>query len=193
MQNYSAAIEALLFVVGDDGLSFENIEKQLDISHNETVTALKELNNKYQADDTGICLIQTAKRFKLATKKEYTDVVGKYAQSEIASKLSQAALEILAIIAYKQPITRLDIEDIRGVQSSGPLHKLLLYDLIKEAGRMAIPGQPIIYETTDYFLDYFGLRALSDLPKINNDIIENNEARNLFFESFQLSFDDLVE
>lgn len=187
------AIEALLFVVANEGLSIDELSKQLDITHNDVIETLKAIEEKYKQDNSGIHMIQTANRIKLATKKEYAPIIENYAQSEIATKLSQAALEILAIIAYKQPVTRLDIEDIRGVQSTGPLHKLIMYDLIEEAGRLDLPGKPIIYRTTDYFLDYFGLVDIDDLPKINEEVIENNEARDLFFESFQLTIEDIVD
>ena len=193
MKNNMGAIEALLFVVANEGLSIDELSKQLDITHNDVIETLKAIEEKYKQDNSGIHMIQTANRIKLATKKEYAPIIENYAQSEIATKLSQAALEILAIIAYKQPVTRLDIEDIRGVQSTGPLHKLIMYDLIEEAGRLDLPGKPIIYRTTDYFLDYFGLVDIDDLPKINEEVIENNEARDLFFESFQLTIEDIVD
>lgn len=125
-------------------------------------------------------------------KKEYAEVIKSYAISPLSTNLSQAALETLAIIAYKQPLTRMEIDEIRGVQTSGALQKLTLRGLIEEKGRVEGPGRAILYGTSRYFLDYFGLKKLSELPKISD--LEQEPAENesdLFFEQFNQQFIDI--
>lgn len=188
-----AAIEALLFVAGDEGLSLEEMGSLLETSTQTVYAELMKLQEKYKSNESGLTLLEVGNRFELATKKEYSSVVKKYASSPFATNLSQAALETLAIIAYKQPITRMEIDEIRGVQSSGSLQKLVLRGLIKEQGRVETPGRPILYGTTDYFMDYFGLKKLSELPDISELDIENEEKEtDLFFERFNEQFNDAV-
>ena len=126
--------------------------------------------------------------FKKASLKSYIE---KYAVSPYSSQLSQASLETLAIIAYKQPVTRVDIESIRGVQSSGSIQKLLLRDLIEEAGRLETPGRPKLYKTTAYFMDYFGLESLDALPDASDLLdLDSEEANQLFRDNHDL-FEEL--
>ncbi|MBM6613712.1 SMC-Scp complex subunit ScpB [Desemzia sp. RIT804] len=186
-----AAIEALLFVAGDEGLSLEEIATLLETSTQKVYAELMKLQEKYKINESGLTLLEVGNRFELATKKEFSMVVKKYAASPFATNLSQAALETLAIIAYKQPITRMEIDEIRGVQSSGSLQKLVLRGLIKERGRVETPGRPILYGTTDYFMDYFGLKEMSELPDITELDMENEEKEtDLFFERFNEQFTD---
>ena len=188
-----AAIEALLFVAGDEGLSLEEIASLLETSTQTVYAELMKLQGKYKTNESGLTLLEVGNRFELATKKEYSTVVKKYAASPFATNLSQAALETLAITAYKQPITRMEIDEIRGVQSSGSLQKLVLRGLIKERGRVETPGRPILYGTTDYFMDYFGLKELSELPDITELSMEKDEKEtDLFFERFNEQFNDAV-
>lgn len=188
-----AAIEALLFVAGDEGLSLEEIATLLETSTQTVYAELMKLQGKYKADESGLTLLEVGNRFELATKKEHSMVVKKYAASPFATNLSQAALETLAIIAYKQPITRMEIDEIRGVQSSGSLQKLVLRGLIKETGRVETPGRPILYGTSDYFMDYFGLKKLSELPDITELDMENEEKEtDLYFERFSEQFNDTM-
>lgn len=187
-----AAIEALLFVAGDEGLSLEELSTLLEQSTQEVYTALMQLQQKHELETSGLTLLEVGNRFELATKKEYSAVVKKYAVSPFATSLSQAALETLAIIAYKQPVTRMEIDEIRGVHSSGSLHKLGLRGLIEEKGRVEAPGRPIIYGTTNYFMDYFGLKELTELPDISE--LESEEEENeteLFYERFTQQFAEL--
>ena len=156
-------IEALLFVAGDEGLSSKELAHLLEGDEAGLAADLEALQKQLDERESALQIIFTAGTYKLASRKEYSPLIEKYAQSSYSSRLSQAALEILAVIAYKQPVTRLDIEDIRGVSSSGPIQKLLLHDLIKEDGRLDAPGRPILYRTTSAFLDVFGLHSLDDL------------------------------
>ncbi|MER2293987.1 MAG: SMC-Scp complex subunit ScpB [Desemzia incerta] len=186
-----ATIEALLFVAGDEGLSLEEAASLLESTTQEVYAALMKLQQKYKSRDSGLTLLEVGNRFELATKKDYSAVIKKYAASPYATNLSQAALETLAIVAYKQPITRMEIDEIRGVQSSGSLQKLVLRGLVQEKGRVETPGRPILYGTTEYFMDYFGLKELGDLPDISELGVENEEKEtDLFFESFSEQFNE---
>lgn len=187
-----AAIEALLFVAGDEGLSLEEMSTLLETSTQEVYAALMQLQQKYKTAASGLTLLEVGDRFELATKKEFSAVVKKYAVSPFATSLSQAALETLAIIAYKQPVTRMEVDEIRGVQSSGSIHKLVLRGLIEEKGRIEAPGRPIIYGTTDYFMDYFGLKALTELPDISElEAEEEEDETELFYERFTKQLADM--
>lgn len=186
-----STIEALLFVAGDEGLSLEEAASLLESTTQEVYAALMKLQQKYKSRDSGLTLLEVGNRFELATKKDYSAVIKKYAASPYATNLSQAALETLAIVAYKQPITRMEIDEIRGVQSSGSLQKLVLRGLVQEKGRVETPGRPILYGTTEYFMDYFGLKELGDLPDISELGVENEEKEtDLFFERFSEQFNE---
>ena len=120
-------------------------------------------------------LIHAEERYKLVTKPALAELVKKYLNSNNITELTGAALETLAIIAYKQPITRIDVDEIRGVQSSSMIQRLQLLELIKENGRLDAPGRPILYVTTDKFLDYFGLESLDQLPELDEEKQEDEE------------------
>ena len=140
---------------------------------------LDEMQNEYEEEKRGIKLISINGEFQLVTKAENSDYIQKLLRKNKRQSLSQASLESLAIIAYKQPITRVDIDEIRGVKSESALQRLLEKDLIKEVGRLEVPGRPILFGTTDEFLRQFGLKELNELPSLDlyddkeNDIIEN--------------------
>lgn len=142
------------------------------------------LEKKYQATlDSALHIFETEDHFVLTTKKELAPLLKKYAQGS-SNTLSQAAVETLAIIAYKQPITRTEIEQIRGVQASGPVQRLVAHKLIEEKGRVEGPGRPILYGTTGYFLDYFGLKDLTELPDTQEleNALKDDESLDLFFD-----------
>lgn len=179
--NKEAALESLLFVAGDEGLSTEEIMSLLQVTPLEAHHLISQLNERYDSQaDTGLTIIETRQRFQLATKKDYSELIRRYATSPFSSHLSQAALETLAIVAYKQPITRIEIDEIRGVQSSGMLQRLLIRGLVKENGRAETPGRPIIYGTTDYFMNYFGLKDLDELPSAEALFEMQDESFDLF-------------
>lgn len=165
MENKMGAIESLLFIAGDEGLTLEELTALLEISPLEAHNLIIGLKQAYEVNDaSGLTIIETRNRYQLATKREYSELIKQYAVSPFTSHLSQAALETLAIVAYKQPITRIEIDEIRGVQSSNMIQRLVLRGLVKELGRAETPGRPIIYGTSEYFMNYFGLKDLEDLP-----------------------------
>ena len=173
--NLKAVLEGLLFVVGDDGLDLEYISKILEISKEETKELIKELQNDYQSDSRGIRIDFLGDKLKLTTKKEHNMYYQKLLTTEDNTTLSQAALETLAIIAYHQPITRVEVDEMRGVNNSWVIRKLVAKGLVKEVGKSTMPGRPNLYGTTSDFLDYFGLATINDLPKLPSDEVDNDE------------------
>ena len=174
-----SALEGLLFVIGDEGLTLKDISNVLEISEDESKKIIKELYNELNQDNRGIALEYFGEKFKLTTKKEHAKYFEKLVQNEQNNKLSDAALEVLSIIAYSGPITRVDIDKIRGVSSAYIVRKLVLKNLIEECGKSEDIGRPMLYNVTNQFLNYFGLGSIKELPEIKkNKKKENND--NLF-------------
>ncbi len=173
--NKMAVLEGLLFVVGEDGLTINQIVDILEITNEEAKELVSSLKEKYESETSGIRINFLGNTFKLTTKSEHREYYQKLIENPETNVLSQAALETLAIIAYNQPITRIDVDEIRGVGSSHIIRKLVAKGLIKEAGRSDAIGRPILYKTTSEFLDYFGLATMEDLPKMQEFIEDNTE------------------
>lgn len=191
-----SVIEGLLFVAGDEGLDAAQIAEITEQETKVVKETIRELQEDYKTGDRGLQIIETGGAFKLASLPEHAIYFERMAASPSRSALSQAALETLSIIVYKQPITRVEIEEIRGVKSDRALHTLVAKELIKEVGRAEAVGRPILYGTTKLFLDYFGLNSLDDLPETTSFETEYNleeETRLLFerLEGRQLTIDDL--
>ena len=181
--NLKAVLEGLLFVAGDEGLSKEKLLKILDISEEEFKQIVTQFIGDLKSDERGLTLEEYNDNYKLVTKKEHADYYKLLVDAENSDTLSTAALETLAIIAYNQPITRLMVDEIRGVSSVYVMRRLILKNLIKEVGKSELPGRPILYGVTDQFLDYFGLKSLDDLPKI--DSTEPTVTKNLFTSRYK--------
>ncbi|MFH0912893.1 MAG: SMC-Scp complex subunit ScpB [Candidatus Omnitrophota bacterium] len=164
--NIKAAIEAMLFS-SEKPLVLEQIKSALDgISTNEIRAGIEELGQDYEKANRGIRIIEIAGGFQMITAPVFISFLKKLYKKQRAEKLSVPALETLAIIAYKQPVTRLDIESIRNVNADGMMKGLLDKDLIRVTGRRKAPGRPKVYGTTRQFLEHFGLKSLEELPKI---------------------------
>ena len=168
-----AVLEGLLFVVGEEGLTFEQIEDVLDITEEEAKELLMNLKKEYEDDSRGLRIDFLGNRFKLTTKFEHRNYYQKLIENPETNVLSQSALETLAIIAYNEPITRIQVDNLRGVGSVQMIRKLVAKGFIKEVGRSDLPGRPILYETTSDFLDYFGLSTIEDLPDMRAFLEEN--------------------
>ncbi|MDM5189763.1 SMC-Scp complex subunit ScpB [Bacillus sp. DX4.1] len=179
-----AIIEGLLFVAGDEGIYPEQIAKVLEIEKKDVIEIVEEMQRECESVQRGLQIVQYAKVYRLATKKEHATYYQKLMDTPTAASLSQAALETLAIVAYRQPITRTEMEEIRGVKTDRALQTLVSHLLIKETGRAEGPGRPILYGTTKEFLDTFGMRTLEELPSLSEENEEMNEA-DLFFGSLQ--------
>ena len=167
-----AVLEGLLFVVGEDGLTLDQIEDVLEIGEEESRNLIMELKKDYEDESRGLRIDFLGNRFKFTTKFEHKEYYQKLIENPETNFLSQAALETLAIVAYNEPITRVQVDEIRGVGSSNIMRRLVAKGFIKESGRSDLPGRPILYETTHEFLDYFGLSSIEELPKID-DILKN--------------------
>lgn len=192
--NKIAILEGLLFVVGEEGLTLNQIMEILDLTNNEAKELVSALKEKYDSETSGIRINFLGNTFKLTTKKEHREYFQKLIETPESNVLSQAALETLAIIAYNPSITRIQVDEIRGVSSGQMIRKLVAKGLIKESGRSEMPGRPILYQTTSEFLDYFGLATIEDLPKIEQFIEENNtEETDLYHSKYQESTLEKVE
>lgn len=174
-------IEGLIFVVGDEGLTIEQLELVLEEPKKDIVLAIDKLIDKYDNDNSMIELSMCGNILKFLTKSTLYPYLDKLFTNTKSSVLSQSALETLAIIAYKQPIERSEIEEIRGVGADQMIRKLMARNLIKEAGRSEAPGRPFLYEVTDLFMESFKLVSLDELPDLPMYIDEEQE--NLFNES----------
>lgn len=173
----SAKIEGLLFV--SSGLvSVNQLAKALDLTETAVEAQLLVLDQHYKTNGHGLRLMRVKSRVQLTTAPEISKTVETYLDLESTSTLSQAALETLAIIAYKQPVTRPEVDVIRGVNSDGVMRTLLSKGLIEELGRADTPGRPIFYGTSPEFLQYFGLESLDMLPFIDFDALEENHEDN---------------
>lgn len=159
-------LEGLLFAVGDEGITPAQVEYVLEVNKDEVTSLLLELKDRYQNISSGVTIIEVAGVYKMTTKKEHAPYLKRLIQNPHQRGLSNAALEVLAIVAYRQPITRHEIENIRGASSDNVLRKLLNFSLIEEGGRLEGPGRPILFKTTDEFLDYFGIKTLEELPEL---------------------------
>lgn len=174
-----AALEGLLFLSGEDGISFQKLKDILEIDENELNELLNNLNNKYIDSTSGLKLVKYDNYYKITTKEEHRDYYKKLVTIEDESILSQACLETLAIIAYNGPITRIQVDEIRGINSSHMIRRLIAKNLIEDVGKADLPGRPHLYQVTKDFLDYFGLESIKDLPIIEEKEVEDVET-NLF-------------
>ncbi len=174
--NMIGVLEGILFVVGDEGVTLKQVCEILNIDEEEAKRLLLELKSSYEKDDRGIRISYLGDAFKLTTKKEHKEYYQKLIENPDSNTLSGPALEILAIIAYNQPITRVEIDQMRGTQSSHMLRKLVAKGLVKTCGKSTMPGRPNLYATTSEFLDYFGLPTINDLPKIETTKEEETES-----------------
>ncbi len=165
-QERLGVLEGLLFAVGDEGISAQQLEYVLEVNEVEIKSLFIDLKERYASISSGIDIIEVAGVYKMTTKKDHAIYLKRLIQNPNQRGLSNAALEVLAIIAYRQPITRHEIENIRGASSDNVLRKLLTFSLIEEAGRLEGPGRPILFRTTDDFLDYFGIKTLEELPEL---------------------------
>ncbi len=179
------ALEGLLFVVGDDGLTLEQMLEILEIDHDEALMLINKLKDSYEDNKRGLRIHFLGNTFKLTTKSEHKKYYEKLLVNEDNNRLSNNALETLAIVAYNEPITRIEVDDIRGVQSGPMIRKLVAKGLLKECGKSDLAGRPILYKTTSEFLDYFGLSDISELPKINSSEKSNNEDVDLYKSKYE--------
>jgi len=178
--NLLGVLEGILFVTGDEGITLEQICEILNINIEEAKSLLMELKKSYDTENHGIRISYLGNAFKLTTKKEHKEYYQKLIENPNTNTLSQAALEVLAIIAYNQPITRVEIDEMRGVNNAHMIRKLVAKGFVKETGKSKLPGRPNLYGTTSEFLDYFGLSSIKDLPTISKEEQDIEEDEELF-------------
>jgi segregation and condensation protein B len=166
-----AAAEAILFAMGDS-VTISDLAKALEMTDKDVVRVIAALQTKYDADDSGIRITELADAVQLCTKTEYYEYLIRLASAPQRLRLTDTVLETLSIIAYKQPVTKAEIEAIRGVNSDFAVDKLLGYGFIMELGRKDAPGKPILFGTTEQFLRSFGVKSIEELPSVNDTQIE---------------------
>ena len=175
-----AILEGLLFLCGDDGLSIEQAAASMDATEEYVTELFDDLQKYYLQESRGIEIARFGEKYRFLAKASIHDAAKKLFQTSTEAKLSNAALETLAIIAYKQPITRVEIEEIRGVGADVMLRKLVARGLIQEDGRSEAAGRPILYSVTDEFLDSFKLLSLDELPELPQFGTEDADNGELF-------------
>ena len=183
--NKLGVLEGLLFVVGDEGITLEAIMDIMKVSETEAKSLLNELKKRYDSPEYGLRISYLADAFKLTTKKEHKEYYQKLISNPESNELGNAALETLAIIAYNGPITRLEIDELRGVSTSYTLRKLLAKDLVNVCGKGDLPGRPNLYGVTKNFLDFFGLGRIEDLPKVTESISQKREDEDLYMTMYK--------
>jgi len=180
MENLKQNIEALIFT-SEQSITIGEMQSALKAVHGWEVTTdnvkqiIAELTTKYENDDYAFELVEIASGFRFLSKKEYYPVVNTMLQINSKKRLTTAALETLAIIAYKQPVSKSEIENIRGVNCDYSIQKLLEKELINIQGKGDGPGKPILYGISKVFMDHFGLRSAKDLPKLKDVVLDENE------------------
>ncbi len=185
MSEKAAAVEAILFAAGES-VAFSDLLEALELSEDELTACIKELNERYR--EGGIQLIRVGTDYQLTTNKAYYEYVRRIMEPKRQMPLSHAALEVLSVVAYKQPVTRGQIDYIRGVDSSSSMSRLIASELIETVGTSDAPGRPSLYGTTKEFLRVFGLEDLKDLPELGEF-----EKELELMEVDQLSIDDEQE
>ena len=164
-KKYIAVAQAVLFAAAEP-LEYTKLASVIGVDDEKMLLILDELSKKLNEEDSGICLLQLDTKYQLCSKKEYVEEIRTILDLKRNSPLSQAAFEVLAIIAYNQPITKPYIEQIRGVDCSGVVNTLCQKELIEEKGRLDVPGRPVLYGTTANFLRCFSINSLDELPEL---------------------------
>lgn len=165
MKDVESIIEAILFAAGD-AVSSERLQLVLNISTKQLTEHMKSLSNKYDFERRGIMLVKMENKYQLCTRPEYAEYIRKTTETRRQPSLSQAALEVLSVIAYRQPVTKAYIEQVRGVDSSNTVNSLVEKGLVEENGRLDVPGRPMLFKTTSVFLRAFSISSISELPTL---------------------------
>lgn len=168
-------IESVLFTMGES-VEVDKIAKCLETDVEKTKEVIHHMMKKYEKEDRGIRIIELGDSFQMCTKKEMYEYLIRIAKQPKPQTLTDVALETLSIIAYKQPVTKLEIEKIRGVKSDHAVNKLIEYNLVAEIGRLDVPGRPILFGTTEEFLRRFSVQSIDELPGINPEKVEDFKA-----------------
>lgn len=180
------AIEAILFTMGES-VELSKIATAIEHDDKTTEKIIHQMMDKYETEDRGVRIIELDGSFQMCTKKEMYDYLIRIAKQPKRHVLTEVLLETLSIIAYKQPVTKLEIEKIRGVKSDHAVNKLVEYNLVEEKGRLDAPGRPLLFGTSEEFLRRFGIQSTDELPNLNSEQIESFKAE--AEEEIQLKLD----
>lgn len=175
IKEMEAIVEAILFTMGES-VEVGRIAKVIEQDVETTRKIIHNLKDKYESEDRGICIIELEDSFQMCTKKEMYEYLIRIAKQPKRYVLTDVVLETLSIIAYKQPITKLEIERIRGVKSDHAVNKLIEYNLVTEVGRLDSPGRPILFGTTEEFLRRFSIQSVEELPGVAPEKVEDFKA-----------------
>lgn len=170
-KNYEAIIEAILFTMGES-VELEKIANAVELDKKATKEIIAALQQKYEDENRGIAIMELEDSYQMCTKNEMYEYLIRIAKQPKKRVLTDVLLETLSIIAYKQPITKAEIEKIRGVSSDHAVSKLVEYNLVHEVGRLDAPGRPMLFGTTEDFLRSFGVHSIDELPVLNDDLVE---------------------
>lgn len=197
-QKLKSIIEGLLFMAGDEGLTKRQLADILELDADFASELVYDLQRDLEREERGVQIAEVASAYRMTTHPDHTAYFERITYTPTRAQLSQAALETLSIVAYRQPITRIDIEEIRGVKSDRAIQSLVSKDLIEEVGRADAIGRPILYGTTKSFLDYFGLASIRELPEPKQVDAEDalDEQTQMLFERLdgrQMTIDELKE
>ena len=192
IEKTEAAIEAILFTMGES-VEAEKIAVAIEHDVDTTVKIIHNMMDKYENEDRGIKIIELEGSFQLCTKEEYYDNLIRICSQPRRYTLTDAALETLSIIAYKQPVTKIEIEKIRGVNSDRSVNKLVELELVKEVGRLDAPGRPMLFGTTEEFLRTFGVGSIDELPVISEDMVEQYKEEAEYEIASELKEEAMIE
>ncbi len=186
VEEYEAAAEAILFTMGE-AVELSKIASALELSERETGLVIQNLSDRYKKENSGLQIIELDRSYQMCTKVSQYEYLIRIAKQPKKHMLTDVLLETLSIVAYKQPVTRVEIEKIRGVSCGHAVNRLVEYNLIKEVGRLDAPGRPILFGTTEEFLRCFGARSVEDLPVPDPEQVE--EFKSEAEEEVQLKLD----
>ncbi len=174
MNNLQASVEAVIFASGDP-VPLDKLSMVLEISSEKLDEVINIIQDKFDDENSGICLMRFKDSVQFVSKSEYVDTVRKVLEINKSAPLSNAAMEVLALVAYNEPVTKAYIEQVRGVDCSGVLGNLIQKELIEERGRLELPGRPLLYGTTENFLKCFGISSIEELPEIPKSDSQNTD------------------
>ena len=183
----AAAVEAILFASGEP-VDEERIAESAEIDKTDVASLIQKLNERYSDNSSALNIVHLGSKYQMCTKKEYAEYIKSAMESKKQAPLSNAAMEVLTVIAYNQPVTKGFVESVRGIDSSSVINTLVDKGLLEEDGRLDVPGHPVAYKTSDNFLRCFGLSSLDDLPPLVRD--NEDKQVSLFDEENDHNMDD---
>lgn len=165
IKKLQAGIEAILFASGE-GVTVARLSEALEADKQTIMRLIQQLSDRLDAEESALCIIKTDDEVQMCARSQYMPVIRRALEIKRNAPLSQAAMEVLAVVAYNQPVTKAFVEQVRGVDCAGVVNSLTAKGLLEEKGRLELPGRPLVYGTTSHFLRCFGLQSLSDLPPL---------------------------